>query len=344
VPRFHAMVLALVLAATALTGSAAADDGDTVAPTVTHELRSDGPVDSQGRFTGRVTVVLRAADDGSGVSGISYRTDGGEWLPYEAPARVLLDGSPESLARWRQAGPGSFEPSGDGSVQTAGGLGMLWYPGEQFADVAITLQWRDARTDGCCSNGGVFVRFPRPETFAQRAEAPRRCEMHPLPLLTAEWTAVTCGHEIQINDGDTDPQQTGSVYNFQSLDRTESQPTEQGDWNDYEIRTEGAGDYTITVLRNGEVINRFSNTPGKQAARFGDPPTDARQFAQGYVGLQNHGAGDVIQYRDVRVRDLSPEAAAFDVAEPGDHTVEYRATDFAGNVSAVGSVTFAIAG
>lgn len=341
--RWLLLLLVLVVGLSPLALPAAADGGDTDPPVAAHELQSDQPRDDAGRFTGPVTVLLRAEDAGTGVAGVEYRVGGGEWQPYAAPERVLLDGTPESLAQWEMAGPGSFEPSEDGAVRTSGGLGMLWYPAEQFGDVAITLQWRDARTNGCCSNGGVFVRFPEPATFAQRAEAPRSCEMHPFPLLAAEWTAVTCGHEIQINDGTTDPQQTGSVYNFQSLDRSQSRPTEQGEWNDYEIRTEGAGDYTVTVLRNGEVINRFANTPGKKAARFGDPPTDARQFAQGYLGLQNHGSSDVIEYRDVRVRDLSPEAAAFTVTAPGNHVVEYRARDFAGNVSAVQTAAFTIA-
>jgi hypothetical protein len=52
------------------------------------------------------------------------------------------------------------------------------------------------------------------------------------------------------------------------------------------------------------VINEFDNTPGKQSSRGGDPPTDLRQFTSGFIGLQNHGSGDAIEYRDVRVRTL----------------------------------------
>jgi hypothetical protein len=52
------------------------------------------------------------------------------------------------------------------------------------------------------------------------------------------------------------------------------------------------------------VINEFDNTPGKQSSRAGDPPTDMRQFLSGFLGLQNHGNSDVIDFRNIRVRSL----------------------------------------
>ncbi len=52
------------------------------------------------------------------------------------------------------------------------------------------------------------------------------------------------------------------------------------------------------------VINEFDNTPGKQSSRPSDPPTDLRQFASGFIGLQNHGDNDLIEFRNIRVRAL----------------------------------------
>ena len=52
------------------------------------------------------------------------------------------------------------------------------------------------------------------------------------------------------------------------------------------------------------MINEFDNTPGKQSSRAGDPPTDLRQFASGFIGLQNHGTSDLIEFRKVRVKAL----------------------------------------
>jgi hypothetical protein len=62
-----------------------------------------------------------------------------------------------------------------------------------------------------------------------------------------------------------------------------------GSWNSYEIRGVGQN---IKVLLNGVLVDDFVST---------DP---ARDLAQGYVGLQNHGGGETIYYRDVRVKNL----------------------------------------
>ena len=64
------------------------------------------------------------------------------------------------------------------------------------------------------------------------------------------------------------------------------------------------------VFRNGELINEFANATDLTSSRPGDPPASQRQFSAGYVGLQNHGGPDLLQYRDVRVEDLSADAPA----------------------------------
>jgi hypothetical protein len=116
------------------------------------------------------------------------------------------------------------------------------------------------------------------------------------------WVAIFCGHEIQIYDGDTgEPQKTGSVYNFSPNGLNRAGVTPKGRWNDYEVRVVGQH---YTIIRNGTVIHEFDNTPGKASSRAGDPPTDLRQFISGFVGLQNHGGNDVIDFRNIRVREL----------------------------------------
>ena len=88
----------------------------------------------------------------------------------------------------------------------------------------------------------------------------------------------------------------------------------------------------------------FENTPGKQSSRSGDPSTTDRQFTRGYIGLQNHGDVDVIDYRNVRVQPLDAGSVQGPVTVSGNgaHTVEYRSTDVAGNVEATKSVDFTI--
>ena len=75
--------------------------------------------------------------------------------------------------------------------------------------------------------------------------------------------------------------------------------TPKGSWNDYEIRVVGQH---YSVFRNGVLINDFVNTPGAvfNPPRADDPGTAGRQRASGYIGLQNHGAADVIAVRGVQ--------------------------------------------
>ncbi|MEV0154087.1 ThuA domain-containing protein [Micromonospora sp. NPDC050686] len=211
----------------------------------------------------------------------------------------IFDGTAESLADWRQAPSGMFTLRTDGSIRSSGGLGMLWYAGKEFGDFSVRMKFRDVSPAGTYANTGVFTRFPDLRTpVDQRPQCGRTGSAVGSPA----WVAIYCGHEIQIYDGPTgEPQKTGSVYNFDPVGLEQARPTPKGQWNDYEVRVVGQH-YTIT--RNGVVINEFDNTPGKASSRAGDPPTDLRQFLSGFIGLQNHGTNDLIEFRDVRVRQL----------------------------------------
>ena len=57
---------------------------------------------------------------------------------------------------------------------------------------------------------------------------------------------------------------------------------------------------------DGKIINQFDNSIPKIATRNGDPPTMARQFTQGYLGLQTHGGTDRISYREIQVKEIAP--------------------------------------
>jgi hypothetical protein len=306
---------------------------DEVAPSTTARLSPADPGPG-GTYDGPVTVALDATDDAA-VERTEYRVDGGGWQAYENPTEVIFDGTEESFSKWRQAPSGGFFLQEDGSIRSVGGLGMFWYPVKEYGDVAIKLQFRDAREDGGASNSGVFVRFPYPEGRESVCD----------PQARPAWNAIYCGQEVQIYDGATgEVQKTGSIYNFKPTNLEQARPTPAGEWNDYEIRTVGAGDYEITVIRNGVVINEYKNTPDRFSSRQTDPPTLLRQYASGYIGLQNHGSSDAIEFRNVRVEDLSPDAAAFEVSGPGDHIVEFRSVDEAGRVEETKAVHFTIGG
>ncbi|RZU36615.1 type 1 glutamine amidotransferase [Streptomyces sp. BK022] len=178
--------------------------------------------------------------------------------------RRLFDGT--SLDGWRQAGPGSFTLSADGTLTSSGGMGLLWYAASGFSSYSLKLDWK-ITGDG---NSGVFVGFPPSDD---------------------PWSAVDNGYEVQIDATDVPEKTTGSVYGFQSADlaardRALNPP---GEWNTYEIRVEGE---RLRIWLNGVPVNDFTNT---------DP---ARSLRDGHIGIQNHGADDQVSFRDVRIKEL----------------------------------------
>ncbi|TLS44315.1 DUF1080 domain-containing protein [Streptomyces montanus] len=194
----------------------------------------------------------------------------------------LFDGTAESLSQWKQAGPGSFTLSDDGTLTSSGGMGMLWYAATAFGSYSLKLDWKMASDSGD-DNSGVFVGFPPSDD---------------------PWSAVDKGYEIQIDATDAPDRTTGSVYSFQSADisKRDRALNPPGEWNTYEIRVEGE---RLRVYLNGEKINDFTNT---------DP---ARSLRDGHVGIQNHGADDRVSFRDIRIKEL-PGKASRSSAPPGD--------------------------
>ena len=169
-------------------------------------------------------------------------------------------------AGWSQAGPGGFTLAG-GTLTSFGGLGMLWYSAKEFRSYSLKLDWRVAGDD----NSGVFIGFPPSSD---------------------PWSAVNNGYEIQIDATDAADRTTGAVYGFQSADLAarDAALLPPGQWNTYEFLVEGE---RLQLFLNGVKINDFTNT------------APARSLVQGHIGLQNHGDGDDVSFRDIRIKELS---------------------------------------
>ena len=308
---------------------------------------------------GTNTIMLRhEADDDGHVNfdrlsiGV---TDICEPVAPDPGYRSLFDGTLASFEQWRMAGPGSFGRTADCTLRSEGGMGLLWYDQQEFSSYSLKLDWRLVKDD----NSGVFVGFPDPGNDP--------------------WVAVDQGYEIQIDHSDAPDRTTGAIYTFQGADpeaiAEALNPVPQ--WNSYEIRVEGQ---TIKVFLNGILVNDFTST---------DP---ARDLTSGFIGIQNHGGGETVYFRNIQIREGGPDTEAprvtADVAgdgteqvtltlsaddgedgsgvaeihwrragagdhavydgplsftEPGEHTIEYRALDAAGNVGDWQSVRFTVA-
>ena len=195
-----------------------------------------------------------------------------------AAGRTRADCRPESgyttlyngsTTGWAQAGPGSFTNS-DATLTSVGGLGLFWYQARQFTSYSLKLDWSMPGDD----NSGVYVGFP---------------------ASTDPNSAIANGYEIQIDATDSADRTTGSVYGVKSADLAarDAALNPPGEWNTYEIVVTGEN---LQVYLNGRKVNDFTNT---------DP---ARSLA-GYVGLQNHGTGDDVRFRNVRIKESGGTAS-----------------------------------
>ncbi|MFG1602959.1 ThuA domain-containing protein [Actinoplanes sp. NPDC049265] len=190
-----------------------------------------------------------------------------------AAKRVNADCRPEtgyttlyngSTTGWSQAGPGSFTNT-DATLTSTGGMGLFWYSAKQFTSYSLKLDWKMTDDD----NSGVFIGFPPS---------------------TDPWSAVDNGYEIQIDPTDADDRTTGSVYTFKSADLAARNAAlnPPGAWNTYELLVEGEH---LQIFLNGTKINDFTNT------------NSVRSLA-GHIGIQNHGDGDTVAFRNVRIKEL----------------------------------------
>ena len=181
---------------------------------------------------------------------------------------VLLDDSARSAAAWRMAGPGSFERQDDGTLETRGGLGLLWHPA-LLTTYELEVTWQVEGDD----NSGVFVGFPDPGSDPQ--------------------VAVEEGLEVQIDATDEPDRTTGALYGVAGPDTAarDAALNPPGEWNTFTVVVEAE---RVRVSLNGEPV-------------LDHRARGSRAWAvPGHVGLQNHGPDDAVRFRDVRVRALDP--------------------------------------
>lgn len=187
--------------------------------------------------------------------------------------KVLFDGS--SLEGWEQVGDGRFVLE-DGQIRTEGGMGLLWYTKETFGDCVIRVVYRAESGE---SNSGVFIRI---------AERPEDA-----------WYAVHHGYEVQICDAAAPFHGTGAIYSLAKATESAAKP---GAWNTLEITLDGD---MVYVDVNGVRVTEFDPSgPVPERTKSYEPERGPRP-PSGYIGLQNHGAGDVVFFKEVAVRPLA---------------------------------------
>jgi hypothetical protein len=196
----------------------------------------------------------------------------------EAGWRQLFDGS---LDGWEHVGPGRFVLE-DGMLRTDGGMGLLWYTGEQFGNCVLRVVYK---TTDPAANAGVFVRI---------AGKP-----------TEPWFAVHHGYEVQILDATDEYHRTGAIYSLAKSTSLPSRPP--GEWNMLEITLDGP---RIVVRLNGTVVNEFDPKQAVPERTKEFEPERGPRPERGYIGLQNHedyvpDKETHVYFKEVSVRPLS---------------------------------------
>jgi len=283
-----------------------ADDGgqDTTAPTVTAEVT--GEQDEAGAFVGSASVALTATDDSSGVAGVEYALDGGGWAAYTEPVVVTAAGEHEVAFRATDvAGNVSEEGMTTFTVVAPGGS-------EDTTAPTVAAAVSGDRDGAGAYLGSAAVTLTATDEGSGVASVEHSLDGGP-------WTAYTGPVVLdEVGEHSLAYRATDEAGNVSQV-----------------------GTVTLTVV----------------AADPGD--TVAPKVTAGVYGAKN-GAGEYVGRAQVRLTATDDDsgvasieyqvdggtwyryATQVAVSTPGAHTVTFRATDRAGNVSAPGSVAFVV--
>lgn len=178
----------------------------------------------------------------------------------------LFDG--KSLAGWKaNENPQSWKVA-DGQIVCHGPRSHLFYNGPEEAQPAEFKNFHfkaDVMTKPG-SNSGIFFHTKfQPEG----------------------WPAV--GYEMQVNNSQSDPVRTGSIYN---VVKNFTPPAQDDMWFTQELIVNGKA---IRVIVNEKVIFEFVEPDGV---------TGTRKLSAGTFALQAHDPGSEVHYKNLRVKRL----------------------------------------
>lgn len=191
-------------------------------------------------------------------------SDAAEW-------KQLFNG--KDMTGWSMAGPGRFVVE-DGMLKTEGGMGLLWYTGQQFGNTTLRVVFKTASPT---ANSGVFIRLP---------EKPKD-----------PWYGVHNGYEVQIDAGGDEWHSTGALYSLSKV--TKRNQNAAGEWNTMDITLDGQ---TTIVTLNGEVVNTFVGNQTVPPRKAWYEPVRGPRPDSGYMGLQNHDEKSTVFFKEVSVK------------------------------------------
>jgi hypothetical protein len=181
----------------------------------------------------------------------------------------------KDMTGWEHVGPGKFLIE-DGMLKTEGGMGLLWYTPEKIGNATLRVVYKLSHEK---DNSGVFIRIP---------EKP-----------TEPWMPVNRGYEVQIYNPGDDYHCTGVLY---SLTKALARPYKPvGEWNTLEITLDGL--HTVVVLNGVKVTDYTEGQPVPPKVKDYEPDHGPRPNL-GYFGLQNHGEGAEVYFKEVTIKPI----------------------------------------
>ncbi|MDH3699248.1 MAG: DUF1080 domain-containing protein [Flavobacteriaceae bacterium] len=109
---------------------------------------------------------------------------------------------------------------------------------------------------------------------------------------------VNKGYEVQIDDREDEWHKTGVLY---SLTKAKASPGMPGDWNTMEISL--LGDRTVVHV-NGVLVTDFTEGDPVPEKTLSYEPDRGSRPESGFIGIQNHGDEDVIEFREVSYKKI----------------------------------------
>jgi hypothetical protein len=181
----------------------------------------------------------------------------------------------KNLSGWVEVGSeGAWTVKEDGVLHCSSErTGYAWLSTEdKYSDFMLTLEWRVTPD----ANSGVFLRAP-----------------------AREGRISIDGIEVQIKDDRNDKtfeDVSGSVFRRIPASGKYAKPI--GQWNKYEITLKGR---QLRIELNGHLV---SDTNIDDVPPQGNDKPLADIPCKGYIGLQNHGDGHPVEYRNIRIKEL----------------------------------------
>ncbi|WP_442792028.1 OmpL47-type beta-barrel domain-containing protein [Micromonospora sp. NBC_01796] len=278
---------------------------DTTPPTVTAAVTGDRNED--GAYVGAATVTLSATDSGSGVGRVEYALDGGPYGTYSGPVTVNAPG--EHTVSYR-----ATDVAGNTSPVQSTAFEVVAPPDPDTTAPTVT-----AAVTGDRNEDGAYVGTATVTLSATDTES--GVELVEYSLDGAAYAAYTAPVAVSAVGAHTVTYRATDVAG----------------------NTSPVQSTAFTVVGTPDPD---TTAPTATAAVTGDRNEDGA-----YVGMATVTISATDAESGVELVEYSLDGAAYAaygapvmVHQPGEHTVNYRATDRAGNTSAPQSVAFTVAG